>query len=112
MIVRFAGMCLTSRAHKIQKKLRLLPPRRGPPEGNIIGGHARFGARMHQRLHLPRDETIDDKKVFLNFERGVLAFEITCVVVPDAMAEYQILRSRRRSNRISLDKPQTVQRLL
>ena len=58
---------------------------------------------MHQRVHLVGDETVVDEEVFVNVERRVTALEVSGAIVLDAVAQRQVLRARRRADRVGLD---------
>src|SRR6185295_4786000 len=65
---------------------------------------------MHQRLYRARDEAVVDEEVFLDIERGVSAFQIAGPVILDAMSERQVLRARRRADRVGLYEAERPQR--
>ena len=55
-----------------------------------------------------RDEAVIDEEVFLDGKRRIGAFEIACAVVGDAMTKSEILRPRRRTNRIGLEEAPSI----
>jgi hypothetical protein len=67
---------------------------------------------MHQCLKLARQEPIVDEEVFLDREIRVTPLEIAGAVIRDAVAKREVLRPCRRTDRISLDEAQLVDRAL
>jgi hypothetical protein len=65
---------------------------------------------MHQRLQLPRDESVIDEEVFLHAEPCISAFEVPRAVVLYPMPKDQVLCPRWRANRIRLHKLHAFQR--
>ena len=65
---------------------------------------------MHQRVKRSRDEPVIDEDVFLDAERRVQPFEVARSIAGDARPERQILRPRRRANRIGLNESKRVDR--
>ena len=63
-------------------------------------------------MQLARDEAVVDEEVLFDAQLRVGAFEIAGPVVDDAMAQRQVLRARRRADRIGLDETEAVQRPL
>jgi hypothetical protein len=59
---------------------------------------------MHKPLQRPRDEAVVDEVVLFDVERWVTAFQVTRPVADDPMAQDQILRACRRTDRIGLNK--------
>ena len=62
---------------------------------------------MHQRLRGARQEAVVDEKVFLNVQRRIAPLQIARAVVLDPVAQRQVLRARRSTNRVGLDKAQS-----
>src|SRR5689334_16314497 len=92
----------TTFAHELKQQFRL---------PLLSGGPRRTGirARVHQRLQSRRDVTVIDKEIFCDVERRITPLEIAGAIVPYAVPQYQILRPRRRTNRIGLHKPHLLQ---
>jgi hypothetical protein len=67
---------------------------------------------VHQALDLLRHEPVVDEVIFLDPERRVVAFQVACPVAADAMPQRQVLRPRRRTDRIGLDESEALQRPL
>jgi hypothetical protein len=55
-------------------------------------------------------KAVDEEVVFFEVERFVLGLEVAGVVVDDAMPEDEVLRSRRRANRVCLDEAEALDR--
>ena len=89
-------------AHEGEHGLGSRVPRRGPQR--------RDRARMHQRVKRSRDEPVIDEHVLLDVERRVQPLEVARSIAVDARPERQILRARRRANRIGLDESKRVDR--
>ena len=68
--------------------------------------HGAGGARVHQRLHLPRQEAVVDEEVFLDPEPRIAGFQVTSAVALHPVAQRQVLRPRRRADRVSLHEAQ------
>ena len=64
---------------------------------------------MHQRMDGACHEAVGDEEILLDAERRVAAFEIAGTVVLDAVAQRQVLRARRRADRIGLHEAQPVE---
>src|SRR5437764_4353874 len=69
-------------------------------------------ARMHQRVQLARDEAVVDEDVFLDVERSVAPLEIPRRIPADAVPQSEVLRPRRRADRVGLHEPQAIERAL
>src|SRR5260370_32625083 len=93
--------------HKLQQKARPLFAR-GGPSVRTFGRHTRVRTRMHQRLYRSREETVHDKEILFEAESWVQAFEIAGMVILNAMTQYQILSTSRRTAWISLNKTASV----
>ena len=63
---------------------------------------------MHQGEHGARHEAVVDEHVLLDAERRVAALEVAGTVALDAVAQRQILRARRRADRVGLHEAQPV----
>ena len=61
------------------------------------------GTRMHQVIDVARQEPVIDEEVFLDGQPGVGALQIARAIPRDAMAQRQILRPRRRPDRVGLN---------
>jgi len=96
-------------SHEREQRVHPPPPRRAP-RLHAVGRHRGLRARMHQRLQLAGDEAVGDEEVFLDAELGIAPFEIAGVIALHAMAEDQVLRPRRGSNRVGLHEPHAVKR--
>ena len=59
-----------------------------------------------------RHEAVVDEDVLLDAERGVAPLEIAGAVAVDAMAQRQVLRARRRADRVGLHEAERVDRAL
>ena len=88
--------------HEGEQGLGSRVPRRGPQR--------RDRARMHQRVKRSRDEPVIDEDILLDVERRVQPLEVARPVALDAQPERQILRARRRANRIGLHESKRVDR--
>jgi hypothetical protein len=64
---------------------------------------------MHQRLDSSSDKTVDDKEILFDPEFWVQAFEIAGMVVPNTMTQYQVLSASGRTDRVSLNKAESVE---
>jgi hypothetical protein len=67
---------------------------------------------MHQGLDGGGNEAVVEKEIFLDHEMWVQPLEIAGAVVPDPMAQREVLRARRRADGICLDEPEPVDRPL
>ena len=65
---------------------------------------------MHQRLKRLCHKSIHDKEVFLDLELRIQPFEISGVIIFYAMAKYEVLSTRGRTDWISLDKIHPLER--
>ena len=65
---------------------------------------------MHERLNLPRHETIVDEKIFVDAKLRVTPFQIPGTIPLHAVPQDQILRARRRADWIGLHESKVVQR--
>src|SRR5438093_3604955 len=63
---------------------------------------------MHQSMHGPRHVAVVDEDVLFDVELRVALLELTGAVLVDAMPQRQILRARRRTNRIGLHESQPL----
>ncbi len=72
----------------------------------------RTAARMHQRLQRAGHEAVVDEEVLVDVEPAVEALEIAGTITGHAMAEREVLGSRRRADRIGLHEAEHVERLL
>src|SRR6185503_9937752 len=69
---------------------------------------ARAGARVQQVPHTPRHESVCVQVVPFDVERRVVTLEIAGAVSVDPVPENQVLRARRRTNRIGLHEAETI----
>src|SRR5262245_51475569 len=69
----------------------------------------RSTTRVHQCLQRAGDESIVHEEILMNVEPAVEAFEITCAVIGDAMAQGEILRAGGRTDRIGLHEGQRIE---
>ncbi len=102
MRVDVARMHLAALAHELEHGLRALHARGAPARAG--------GARVHQRMVRAWQEAVVDERVFFDVERRVLRLEIACAVAGDAMPERQVLRARRRADRIGLHESEPLDR--
>jgi hypothetical protein len=77
---------------------------RGCPAGRI-------DARVHERVDASRHEAVVDEEVLFDAKRGEPRFEVASAIARDAMAECQVLRTRRRADRIGLYEPEALEGL-
>lgn len=61
---------------------------------------------MHQYLMCARKVAIVYEEILFNIQRWIASLKIACTIVFYAMSQYQILRTRRGANRVSLHEPQ------
>src|SRR5258708_6027665 len=94
--------------HKLQQNTLPFFARCGPGV-RTFGRHTRVRTRMHQRLYGSRKETVHDKEILFDAESWVQAFEITGMIILNAMTEYQVLSASGRTDRISLNKAESVE---
>ncbi len=64
---------------------------------------------MHESLNRFCHEPVHDEEVFLDPQLRIEPFEIARVIIFCAMAQYKILGTRRRTDRIRLDKPYALE---
>jgi hypothetical protein len=64
--------------------------------------HSGMRARVQQIPDAPRDKSVGIQIVLLDVERRILALEVAGAIALDPVAKNQILRARRRANRIGL----------
>ena len=93
--------------NKLQQKLCPLFLSIGP--GLAFGRHTSIRTRMHQRLYRFREKTVDDKEILFDSELWVEAFKIAGMVVLNAMTQYQVLSASGRTDRVSLNKAESVE---
>ena len=67
---------------------------------------------MHEGLESSRHEPVVHEDVFLDAERGITALQVARAIAAHTRAQNQILRARRRTNRIGLHEPKPVERTL
>jgi hypothetical protein len=67
---------------------------------------------MHQGLHGARHEAVVHEEVLVDIELVVEPLEIAGAVADHAMAQREVLRTRRRPDRIGLDESKQVERAL
>ena len=103
MIVNLARVHRTANANELQQALDV-PAARDAPRRLTT-------ARMHQAEHAVGDEAVVDEEVLVDVEAGVPALQIARAVVRHPVPQRQILRARRRSNRVGLHEPECVERL-
>ena len=63
---------------------------------------------MQQLPHLLRDESVRVQMILFDIERLVLPLEVTCAIAGNAVSENEILRARRRTDRISLNESKMI----
>src|SRR5215470_9577030 len=68
--------------------------------------------RVHQRLKSAGDESVVDEEVFLDAKLVIAALEVARTIPLDAVPQRQVLRPRRRANRIGLYESQRLDRVL
>src|SRR5215510_1887682 len=107
MIIYFARMYLAAFSYKFQHALREFPAR-GRPGSTSFGRHIDFRTGMHQRLKTLRHKPVHDEEIFLDLELRVQPFEVPGFVIFNAMAQYQVLSARGRTDRIGLDKTHAI----
>src|SRR5262249_10517558 len=67
-------------------------------------------ARVHQRMERAGDESVVDEEVFLDAEVVVAALQIAGTIILDPVSQCQVLRARRRTNRVGLHEAQFLER--
>jgi hypothetical protein len=70
------------------------------------------GARMHERENRARNEAVIDDEILLDIEHGIAPVEIARAIAGDAVAQHQVLRTCRRTDRIGLHEPAVLDCLL
>src|SRR5437762_11190290 len=100
-------MHCTAFPHKLQQKTGSLLARVGP-RIRTFGRHTRVRTRMYQRLYRSCEKTVHDKKILFDAEFRVQAFEIAGMIIVNAMAQYQVLSTSGRADRVSLNKAEWV----
>ena len=90
-------------AHEVQHRLCLRPARLRPGLTGL--------ARVHQRRGRARQEAVVDEEVLLHRQPRVAALQLAGTVVAHAVAQDQVLRARRRAQRVGLHEAQALQRL-
>jgi hypothetical protein len=65
---------------------------------------------VHQDLRSARQKAIVDEEILLDAEPRVATLEVSGAIVPDPMAQDQILRARRGADRVGLDKTEPLDR--
>src|SRR2546423_1529208 len=108
MVVYFARMYGATCEDEIQQKFGA-PDSFAGPRAAPLGRDTRIRARMHQRLQGAGHEAVVDEDILLDIQRGVSAFEIAGAIIPDAMAQDQVLRARRSADRIGLHETEALQ---
>ena len=101
MIIDLTRMHRTVNTDELEQPFDV-PPACGAPRSLTA-------ARMHQAKHAIGNEPVVDEDILVDVEAGVSALEIARAVVRHAVAERQILRACRRSNRVGLNKTQRIQ---
>src|SRR6476660_3217568 len=64
---------------------------------------------MYQRLKCLRHKPVHDEEVFLDLELRIQPFEVSGVIIFYAMTQYEVLGTRRRTDRIGLDKTHPIE---
>ena len=64
---------------------------------------------MNERLNRSCHEPVHDEEVFLNVQFRIEPFEIAGVIILCAVAQYKVLRTRGRTDRIGLDKAHSLE---
>jgi len=108
MVIYLARVHCTAFAYELQQKLCPLPTCRGPGL-TALGRDAAIRARMHQRLYRTGHEAVIDEEVLLDAELRVAAVQVVGTVILDAMAQHQVLSSRRSADGVGLHKAQPVE---
>jgi hypothetical protein len=96
--VHFTRVHHAAFTHKGQHLVRLFPARSRP--------HGARCARVHQRMGGSRQKAVVDEEVFFDGQAGVTPLQVTGAVALDAVAQRQVLRSRRGAYRVGLHKTQ------
>jgi hypothetical protein len=100
VFINFTRMNRASLTHKLEQQLRSL---------SVSPSHRGILSRVHQRIQRARNVPVVDETIFFDVERGIAPFEFAGFIILHSMAEDQILRACRRSNRISLNEAHLVQ---
>jgi len=100
MTIHLAWVNCTSLAHELEEHMGALAAPRRPPRDQP--------ARVHQRFDGARHEAVVDEHIFVNAQRREAPLEVAGAVRLDAMAQRQVLRSRRRANRVGLDEAERI----
>ncbi len=103
MVVDLTRVHRTANANEFEQALDV------PDTGNAPRRLAT--ARVHQSEDTVGDEAVVDEEIFVNIEARVLALEIASAVVRDAMAEDQVLRASRGTNRVRLHEAESIERV-
>ena len=101
-LVDVAGMHFAALAHERQHRLRALLFRQTPRRAH--------DARVHERMVRARQEPVVDEKILFDVERRIAPVEIARAVTGDAMPQHEVLRTRRRADRIGLHEPKAIER--
>src|SRR5262249_13264759 len=109
MIIYFARMYLPALSYKFQHKLREFPAR-GRPGSRSFGRHIDFRTGMHQRLKRLRHKPVHDEEIFLDLDLRIHPFEVPGMVILYTMTQDEVLSTRRRSDRIGLNKTHAIKR--
>jgi hypothetical protein len=67
-------------------------------------------ARVHQCVNAARHEAVVDEDVLLDAERRESAIEVARAVILDTLTQYQVLRTRRRTDRVRLHESERLDR--
>jgi hypothetical protein len=86
------------RLHERQHCVHLLAPR-----GSERGAGR---ARVHQRLGGAWQKTVVNEEVFFDVQLGIAPLQIACLVALDAVAQRQVLCTRRSAYRVGLHEAQ------
>ena len=91
-------------ADEVQQRAHVPAARRRPRRG--------AAARVHQRLHGAGDEAVVHEEVLVDVETGIATLEIAGAVAGHAMPQREVLRARRRPDRVGLHEAERVERAL
>src|SRR5260370_36701414 len=108
IVVYFARVSFTALPHKSQQELRAFLAR-GRPFSRSFGRHTSLRAWVHERLNRLCHEPVHDEEVFLDVQLRIEPFEIAGVIIFCAMAQYKVLGTRGRTDRIGLDKAHALE---
>ena len=81
-------------AHELKHRLSLRPA--------LLRPHRAWHAGMHQVVRGARQEAVVDEVVFFDGQPAVAALQVTRVVALHAVAQRQVLRTRRCADRVGL----------